>query len=658
MSRNKEGLEVPDDIKVYDAKDVVLWWEGSLLNRGQLKLPPIQRRFVWDNNRIVAFWDSLMRGFPIGLFLVHDAKDEHGITMLFDGQQRLAALMLGYGKGPLAQSRRLYVENDSADELPRVRITSQAQPLGYHTNSQNERPSQEQLRAAVKIARPNQNALDPKTYDPVELYNELDNRAEITLVGGKVARPLKQLLAENESAALARAKNTRLVFQTIIPPMDLDYALFFERVGQGGMRLSKADLLYSLIKYFHPKIAEPSARAAQNFFMVDELEFALASLRLVVAEYLDGKEVADWLYDRPHPALLKRILSPDAIVSDSPAGQDWSQFRDHLGIRLLSEKGSTLELVRRLEKSLRFHLKDNPRGLPEALLTSASRSDFVDCTVWLARCMAKSGQIDEHKEVLISFALYWLFFVKDPDKAARQFFWETTRPGWTFEVEQLKKVLEKVVSEGYAHALPSRSFTIEEIETTPDIFPPEAQFLRPVAGLDTLKDKDQAVLSHLATSRPHLLLAWSQRGLDSEGRPKMELGLEADLDHRFDLDHLIPQSLFKFYFLEVEARGITYKENSRRRDQICEMLGNKCWLRFDLNRARSNGEIAAEYPDQAIAKKRADWNRPIKAIQDGKEKAWTGSTVDDVRNVIFERTLDLIKELRDAGLEEVAPVNR
>jgi len=94
----------------------------------QYFLPAIQREFVWSTTQIQALFDSVMRGYPIGSFLlwqVHpdDASDftfynfitdyhekSHpyaskghvpsgsGLTAVLDGQQRLTALNIGlYG---------------------------------------------------------------------------------------------------------------------------------------------------------------------------------------------------------------------------------------------------------------------------------------------------------------------------------------------------------------------------------------------------------------------------------------------------------------------------------------------------------------------------------------------------------------------------------
>lgn len=79
----------------------------SKIHRGELRLPEMQRRYVWRSTRVRDLLDSLYRGYPSGAILLWDtdeavplqefavAQDHNpyqGTRLLLDGQQRLTSL--------------------------------------------------------------------------------------------------------------------------------------------------------------------------------------------------------------------------------------------------------------------------------------------------------------------------------------------------------------------------------------------------------------------------------------------------------------------------------------------------------------------------------------------------------------------------------------
>ncbi len=79
----------------------------DLVERGELRLPEMQRRYVWRATRVRDLLDSLYRGYPSGSILVWETEQEQpvrdlavsqsinpfaGHKLLLDGQQRLTSL--------------------------------------------------------------------------------------------------------------------------------------------------------------------------------------------------------------------------------------------------------------------------------------------------------------------------------------------------------------------------------------------------------------------------------------------------------------------------------------------------------------------------------------------------------------------------------------
>lgn len=81
----------------------------SMIERKELRLPEMQRQYVWRSTRVRDLLDSLYRGYPSGAILLWETDDEvpernfavsqtdnqykTGSTLLLlDGQQRLTSL--------------------------------------------------------------------------------------------------------------------------------------------------------------------------------------------------------------------------------------------------------------------------------------------------------------------------------------------------------------------------------------------------------------------------------------------------------------------------------------------------------------------------------------------------------------------------------------
>src|SRR5258708_10678239 len=79
----------------------------GMIDRGELRLPEMQRRYVWRSTRVRDLMDSLYRGYPSGAILLWDTDEKvplqemavpqqanayQSTRLLLDGQQRLTSL--------------------------------------------------------------------------------------------------------------------------------------------------------------------------------------------------------------------------------------------------------------------------------------------------------------------------------------------------------------------------------------------------------------------------------------------------------------------------------------------------------------------------------------------------------------------------------------
>lgn len=122
----------------------------TAIHKNEYLMPAIQREFVWSADQIIKLIDSLMRGYPVGSFLLWDVKPEtaqsytfyefltnyherdnpyadkatvlagSGTTAVLDGQQRLTSLNIAL-YGSFAEKKK-YAWWNSPDAFPLKRL--------------------------------------------------------------------------------------------------------------------------------------------------------------------------------------------------------------------------------------------------------------------------------------------------------------------------------------------------------------------------------------------------------------------------------------------------------------------------------------------------------------------------------------------------------
>ncbi len=94
----------------------------GMIERGELRLPEMQRQYVWRSTRVRDLMDSLYRGYPSGAILLWETDEAvplrqfsvmqasnpyQSIRLLLDGQQRLTSLSAVIrGQGVMVRGRR------------------------------------------------------------------------------------------------------------------------------------------------------------------------------------------------------------------------------------------------------------------------------------------------------------------------------------------------------------------------------------------------------------------------------------------------------------------------------------------------------------------------------------------------------------------------
>ena len=245
-------------------------------------MPAIQREFIWDANRIIQLFDSLLRGYPLGSFLFWDVTPERaadyvfygfltdyherdrpyaertrvppggGTIAILDGQQRLTSLNIGlYGSHAPRRSGR----GNWADPYPVKHL---------YLNLVDDPPEEElgllyDLRFLTKAEVTGVQDAADKWFlvgdilrlddDPVGYMDVVEGRGILDVREG--VRRLVDLYKA--------IRKTPVMNYYLVEDQDPDRVLeIFIRVNSGGQPLGKSDLLLSMAT--NQWSTEPGAR--------------------------------------------------------------------------------------------------------------------------------------------------------------------------------------------------------------------------------------------------------------------------------------------------------------------------------------------------------------------------------------------------------------
>jgi uncharacterized protein with ParB-like and HNH nuclease domain len=242
-------------------------------------LPAIQREFVWSTDKVIQLFDSLMRGYPISSFLYWELKPENRdkwqvyrfvenareggshnelantdgvqqLTLVLDGQQRLTSLLLGL-KGTYTikkkYKRKKFAESWSKQKLylnllkdPRFEEEDGEQGVRYgFAFFENDPPNSDDA-YWLKVGR----VLD---FDSEDTFDKFKDEQEEKLPGSSTKDQIRLFRSNLERLYRAIWKEQPIAYHTEYD-QEYDRVLdIFVRANEGGVKLSKSDLLLSMV---------------------------------------------------------------------------------------------------------------------------------------------------------------------------------------------------------------------------------------------------------------------------------------------------------------------------------------------------------------------------------------------------------------------------
>lgn len=260
----------------------------ELIRSEHLLLPHIQRKYVWDTERIERLFDSLMRGYPIGTFLFWNLepqqreegvfyrfmdeidesrirpnplaviKDDSPLTQTFgvlDGQQRLTSLLVGLTGTYIAKRR--YARTTSTDAFHPLRLHFNILSTVFDAEDVDESERDDKQHFQLRFLSVDQAATRRTDEfwvavpDLLPLSTHGRCRAEIERLSA-VALEMTDQLATIGARNLERLRkrlweDNHVSFFDLTAPSVLQMSEIFVRINSAGRPLSRTDLMFSTI---------------------------------------------------------------------------------------------------------------------------------------------------------------------------------------------------------------------------------------------------------------------------------------------------------------------------------------------------------------------------------------------------------------------------
>ena len=591
----------------YSLRQIASWTS----NKSEVLIPALQRGLVWKPRQVELLWDSILRGFPIGSFMLSDIVNNEGAGKyyLMDGQQRYNAISIGFNTVPNARAV-LWIDlvppsSKSSTRTFWVKATTTPHPWGFKNDDDANR-----LNTAEK-----RNALNEFNLKG-NIYNDHFSLTETWPIEANLPIPLFCLLEAAEKSnddktfadeALAIFNATNFSFRksfnekfkqsdialdylrgTLFPAFKAlkDYTItcnhlpkevmetettedsaaqttlevLFTRLNTGGTAISRDDLNYSAIKAYWPSIKDVNDALAEKYMNPAKLVMLAFRLALTSDEDKNFKNEMTIKQIRSAAKKLEEKEKIEALYKDNQLEIILDKVDEWLGVK-----------------------EETDLRTPSILRTIIARNspDVYLLLMYLASKDAKSSINLTIQEIrALAFLLHW--FGNDKKSCVQEMFYRfkkgINRHNILMGISRLMHDCQLL--HVYTPTEVRKFFTIEESRNWrlwKSLSAPSRNFFDRTFWYGTAEAKQillyaerEYINTHFRNYDPARQDMWAE-----ENRP-------------WDFDHIVPQD------------WITGKRNADYREYDKDWLwsiGNMAAISFEANRSKSNSSQYSEYHD-------------------------------------------------------------
>lgn len=318
----------------FNLTDIANWQLDQ--DNSNVTLPSIQRGFVWKPKQIEDLWDSILRGYPIGSFLLSKIGNKYD---LMDGQQRATSIFIGY-YNPFDINNKQFTwslksipvlwidlkpKNKSDTSKYSFKLTTSSHPWGYQAKDNSKKLSTNDRKKALEIFKSNiENNNGYTTFSnttvfpfdstfpvPFCFFLNSNNFAEIIkkiedfmpeyiqtkekkflnkleylkLLNNDLKAEITEILEITKKRKILNINYDVIENETLNEEQLQDNPTLFIRINSSGTALTGDDLIYSIYKAIYPDAKKLVEEIDLNFIKPIQI-ISLASR--IVASKLDN----------------------------------------------------------------------------------------------------------------------------------------------------------------------------------------------------------------------------------------------------------------------------------------------------------------------------------------------------------------------------------
>ena len=587
---------------VFTLKEISEWVKPNSL----VDIPALQRGLVWKPRQVELLWDSVLRGFPIGSFMLSDVVNEQSNSKyyLMDGQQRYNAISLGFNIEEVSNAMLWIDVNPSevkgSTRTYWVKVTTDAHPWGFHNNDD----------CKVLNTSEKRDAMSRFGFDNKNIYNDKISIHQTWPYFAKCPIPLSIVLSASTETEDVFVRDIMEGFESLNPtseykkqihlgkdeiiiikeklydafkrlkdykvgcchlPLDVmkneteedrteqtALEVLFNRINTGGTRISQEDLNYSSIKAYWPTIKNKNDELAKSYMNPSKL--VMLSFRLAA---LLNKENEKWVSDFS----IKQIRTL-AKTTEKTSIEDLYDYKS-VGIE---------SILKKVDEWLGVNQTD---GVPAILRTSIAYKSpdvYLLLMYFAKRSFDNEITINPAEIKALAFTLHWFGNNK---KAVAEDIYKKCK-----DIIDINHVLEGL-SQSLHDCNLLHVYSVEDVRSWYyDQCYPEWNFNK-IEGTDAWSHFFNRIFWYGSSEAREMLLYAQRHYINTHFRnyDPARSDLWEDYNRPWDFDHIIPQDW-------VNNKRGEYREF----DKVwLNSIGNMAAISFEINRGKGNRDNFEEY---------------------------------------------------------------